>query len=107
MAAENPKIYTSEKPEVCHMGSHPSGPAGDTAAQDHIFRLIELLPGVGSHSLQANLSTYELAHAPEFEAISYVWGKTMSQDTLLCNGIVTSITVNLEAALRRIRLEHK
>jgi hypothetical protein len=42
----------------------------------------------------------------KYEALSYCWGDPKLQDSILLNGIVASVTVNLTRALEDIRLDH-
>ena len=104
MAATVSGLYSVEDPKACNLDSHTT--TADPS-QGHIFRLLELQPGSVDDPLVANLSTYETEKAPPYEAVSYVWGTLKSTQSLLCNQHRMVMTVNLEAALRRIRLTDK
>lgn len=104
MAAVVSSLYSVEDPKVCDLETHAATPV---LSPSHVFRLLELLPGALDDPLVANLSTHETENAPPYEAVSYVWGTVKSAQTLLCNQHRMRMTVNLEAALRRIRLKDK
>jgi hypothetical protein len=70
----------------------------------HVFRLLELSKGAPGDKIVVRLSIHELEHAPEYEAISYVWGDAEPTKEIECNGKTLNITVNLHAAFQRIRL---
>jgi hypothetical protein len=44
------------------------------------FRLLNLHPGKGDERLFGSLFIADRAHLPEYEAISYVWGKESITD---------------------------
>jgi hypothetical protein len=69
-----------------------------------IIRLVELKPGDQNDPIILRLFVAELEHAPEYEAISYVWGDPKNTLPVLCNGRRLDITVNLRAAFIRVRL---
>jgi hypothetical protein len=75
--------------------------------QGQVIRLIELLPGAWDDPVSARLVIAELQHAPEYDAISYVWGDPSKTVPITCNGWTLHITHNLNAALKRIRLTNK
>jgi Heterokaryon incompatibility protein (HET) len=68
-----------------------------------IIRLIELAPGTENDVVVLRLFVAELEHCPEYEAISYVWGDPEDTMPIVCNGRRLDITVNLHAALKRVR----
>ncbi len=68
------------------------------------IRLLSLSPGQLEDPIETVLSTISLDEAPEFEALSYVWGDpAMRLPVTVCNHDIT-VTENLEGALRRMRL---
>jgi hypothetical protein len=69
----------------------------------HIIRLIELQPGEPDDQVQLRLLVVELEFAPDYEAISYVWGDPNDTARIQCNGRDLFIPVNLHAALVRLR----
>ncbi|KAK3900296.1 HET-domain-containing protein [Staphylotrichum tortipilum] len=75
--------------------THPLGP--------HI-RLLTISPSPDySSPLSVTLHPTLLLSAPPFDALSYVWGPPHPRETITCNGEAFSVTVNLAAALRRVR----
>ncbi|KAK0706211.1 heterokaryon incompatibility protein-domain-containing protein [Lasiosphaeria miniovina] len=67
------------------------------------IRLLNLNSGKGSQPLSGKLWTYPLEDAPEFDAISYVWGERAQGSRL---GSIP-LTENLASALRRVRLRDR
>jgi len=72
--------------------------------QGQIIRLLELKPGAWDDPVSARLFIAELQHAPEYDAISYVWGDVSKTVPMICNGRTLHITQNLNAAFKRVRL---
>lgn len=68
------------------------------------FRYFVLGPGRDHEQLTVDLCVSRLSEAPEYEAISYVWGDPEMADTVLCGDRAIPITANLRDALRRVRL---
>jgi hypothetical protein len=69
-----------------------------------VIRLLELSPGAWNDPVSIRLFIAELQHTPEYEAISYVWGDPSKTVPILCNGRKLNVTLNLNAAFKRIRL---
>lgn len=69
----------------------------------HTIRLIEFEPGAPHKRISIRISIHELEHAPEFEAISYVWGDPKDRANIVCNGKMLSITKSLANAFQRVR----
>ncbi|KAI9772731.1 MAG: hypothetical protein M1840_000326 [Geoglossum simile] len=72
-----------------------------------VIRLIELLPGAPDDPVVVRLSIQQLEHTQEYDAISYVWGDSQNRVPIECNGSTINITLNLEAAFRRIRYQDR
>ena len=70
------------------------------------FRYLVLKPGTGDVPLVCDIHTSRLKDI-SYEAISYVWGSEQKPKPLLCGGKTISITINLHAALARLRLPDK
>ena len=66
-------------------------------------RLLDIAPGTSSEPVKASLLVVELDAAPDFEALSYVWGTTADPVVVACDGEPISVTQNLHAALLRLR----
>ena len=64
------------------------------------IRLIELHSG---GPLVATFRVVELLAAPDYDALSYVWGDPGNKGFITCNGQTFSITANLLLALQRLR----
>jgi Heterokaryon incompatibility protein (HET) len=71
--------------------------------QGFTVRLIELEEGEPDSEISIRLLIAELDFAPQFEALSYVWGDSNDRLPITCNGRTISITSNLHKALRRTR----
>ncbi|KAF5578488.1 heterokaryon incompatibility 6 OR allele [Fusarium subglutinans] len=76
----------------------------DKLPNNGFFRVFELGPGKDSDPLEGNLRTYLRQQAPKYEALSYVWGSSVQNQHMKCNGQTFMITDSLGAALRRLRL---
>jgi hypothetical protein len=48
---------------------------------------------------------FELKEAPDYDAISYVWGSPENKGLITCNGQPFTVTANLLLALQRMRHE--
>ncbi|KAM5351814.1 hypothetical protein ACJ41O_004537 [Fusarium nematophilum] len=68
------------------------------------FRLIKLLPGKWDDILKAEL--FEADQSFSYTALSYTWGSRRVLREIVLNGTSKGITVNLDLALRTLRLEH-
>ncbi|KAH0558888.1 hypothetical protein GP486_004482 [Trichoglossum hirsutum] len=71
--------------------------------ESHVIRLLHLEPGAPDDPVVLRLALVELEHAPDYEAISYVWGSPTITKRITCNGRPLDVTVNLHAALVRLR----
>lgn len=71
--------------------------------EGHFVRVLILEPGHGDQMMFGRLEVVDLDQAPDFEAISYVWGAKRKRRTMFCNNVVTRLTQNLSEALRRVR----
>src|ERR1700712_3139596 len=73
------------------------------------IRIIKLLPALLGDGLRCQLHTVSLDD-PEncvFEALSYVWGTSVLDRPIICNGEKLYVTQNCEVALRRFRKKSK
>ncbi|KAJ4989387.1 heterokaryon incompatibility protein [Stagonosporopsis vannaccii] len=70
---------------------------------ENAFRYLVLHPGGYEDPLECSLLTSYLDAAPQYEAISYVWGTDTLDQHITCNGKSLYITLNLSKALRRFR----
>lgn len=69
------------------------------------IRLLKLEGVDLNGNIQCNLTTVSLAIQPFpcFNALSYVWGATTPRKAITVNGVPTTVTANLELALRTLR----
>jgi hypothetical protein len=75
----------------------------DQLPQGDAFRYLVLQPGVGDEPLVCNLQTAPI-NDTHFEAVSYVWGTSIKDHPIVCEGHIISITPSLADVLRRVRL---
>lgn len=73
--------------------------------QPGTIRLLNILPDEGQETVRCQLQVVSLSVAPPFEALSYAWGDPNPPEHIECNGQSKSVTPNLGAALRRLRME--
>lgn len=69
------------------------------------IRCLTLCAGTASDPLTCEIQYHNLNDNPCFEAISYVWGSLVRDETILCNSQLLYITPNLQRSLRQVRLE--
>lgn len=68
------------------------------------IRLLGIVPALPDEQIECVLTTiHSIEDTPDFEALSYVWGETISPHSILCNGVRMTVTQNLEEALRYLR----
>lgn len=67
-------------------------------------RVLNLAPGGPSDSLSGTLSNMSVSNPLPFEALSYVWGRNPSSETITCDGKPIQITTSVAVALRHLRL---
>lgn len=80
----------------------------DPLRDEYSARYILLQPATSTiDPLVCTLHSTHLNEFPTFEAISYVWGIPVKDQPMTCNGKEISITANLSAALRQVRLTNK
>lgn len=53
--------------------------------------------------IQGTLIEVDLDNPPRYDAISYVWGSSTLDQSILCDGKVIKVTSSCEAVLRRVR----
>ncbi|KAI1102044.1 heterokaryon incompatibility protein-domain-containing protein [Jackrogersella minutella] len=68
------------------------------------IRLLSITPGFPSEKINCSLIIIDdRDYAPEYDAISYVWGTELSHEPIICNGHRVTVTENLINALRYLR----
>ncbi len=75
------------------------------AHPDYLYttRVLTLAPGKPPDPLSGNLAALNLTDHVPFEALSYVWGRHTSWDSIVCDGKDIQLTTNLAIALKRLR----
>jgi hypothetical protein len=68
------------------------------------IRLLTIQPGQDDSSVSCALTTHSLYGKPSYETLSYVWGNPAEKRSINVNGVRFLVTVNLEAALRELRI---
>ncbi|KAJ0120498.1 hypothetical protein J7T55_015227 [Diaporthe amygdali] len=71
------------------------------------IRLVTLLPGQSRDAIRCTLSIASLDSAPEYTALSYVWGDLSKTIPITVDNEPFDVTVNLEAGLRAVRKRWK
>jgi hypothetical protein len=68
------------------------------------IRLLELLPAPADDEtlVSCTISVVSLDDQPDYAALSYVWGDASITSTILLNGVQTTVTGNLAAALQHL-----
>lgn len=85
-------------------GLHSISPYAPIDSENGGIRLLELAPGRFDDAIVMNLIPSNLSDdSRTYEALSYVWGTDIAPRSARLNGIQTSITLNLDCALRHIR----
>ena len=64
-------------------------------------------PADSSDLISCTIAHVSLSHAPEYTALSYAWGDPKQTIPILMDGAIFMATINLEAALRHLRLPDK
>lgn len=76
-----------------------------TLGNDEI-RLLELSPAANrADRIQCTLRTVLLAEAPDYEAVSYVWGDQILVEVVRVDGVEERITSNLHDILINLRYQ--
>jgi hypothetical protein len=77
----------------------------DTLPHGDVFRYLILQPGIGNDPLVCNLRIAAIADTG-YDAVSYVWGTSVRDQHIECDGHDLLITANLSKVLRRVRLSN-
>ena len=73
-------------------------------SEAHQIRRLRLLAGEFDDSLRGALEIVSLDGAPQYEALSYVWGQELASAPMLVSNTELPITANLDVALRHLRM---
>lgn len=98
----------AQKPQGPIGFSHRSTSTGPYAplrpsSTPHLIRVLELLPGHGSHPVKTILKEVLISDDVFYEAISYCWGDPQDVGTITCSGHQLLVPQRLESALRNMR----
>jgi hypothetical protein len=66
-------------------------------------RLVRILPGRGTSSIECQICDIDLNDAPCYSALSYVWGSPIKHHLITMNGTDLMVTRNLHTALQHLR----
>jgi hypothetical protein len=66
------------------------------------FRLLTVTSSISEEALQCAQRTVSQASSPNYTALSYVWGDETNGSAISINGEITTITSNLDIALRNL-----
>ncbi|KAH8803395.1 hypothetical protein F5884DRAFT_506886 [Xylogone sp. PMI_703] len=90
-------------PELIH-GSQPQNRFRHRSlSESEQARILILEQGNYDDELRCRLKHVKLLQDQQYEALSYTWGESDKQNTILCSGESIEVTPNLDAALRRLR----
>lgn len=67
------------------------------------IRILNLKHGASADPIHATLTEHRLSKLPQFECVSYTWGKPVFSETIYVDKIPFKITENLHSALLRLR----
>lgn len=82
---------------------HPYQPFIDATKEIRLLQLHGKQENDQDGTIRCSLSHASLQRAEPFEALSYVWGATTSQQTILLDGLPFEVTRNLHTALTHLR----
>jgi hypothetical protein len=72
------------------------------------IRLFKILPSSWhDEAIQIHMTCVELASAPQYNYLSYVWGSGQQDNTIFCNGHQIAIGKNLWHAIHTLRGENR
>ncbi|KAL8838306.1 MAG: hypothetical protein Q9176_005117 [Flavoplaca citrina] len=86
---------------------NPLPPIAELGSTPPFTRLLLLAPGIGRYPLSCSLTIVDIQNPPPYEALSYSWGRESAAGPLWCHGRPLQIRVNLDIALRHLRLPHQ
>jgi hypothetical protein len=77
----------------------------NSSPKQPMIRLLELLPGPASQTIECRFNPVPLLSKRYYEALSYCWGDPVVTTKIICDGLRLSVTMNLHQALYRLRSE--
>src|ERR1700760_4241532 len=69
----------------------------------HSIRILKVHPGSRDDPIKYSLIFADVYHAPEYVALSYVWGYTNNPREILLRGAQFFVGINLSDALQKVR----
>ncbi|CZR65731.1 uncharacterized protein PAC_15631 [Phialocephala subalpina] len=75
----------------------------EALANPQSFRLLTLEPGYETDHIKCEITVLAMAEAPQYEALSYVWGSSERTHTITCNYMPLKVTASLDTVLRVLR----
>ncbi|PMD18102.1 HET-domain-containing protein [Hyaloscypha hepaticicola] len=72
----------------------------EALANPRSFRLLTLEPGYEIDHIKCEITVLAMAEAPQYEALSYVWGSSERTHTITCNYMPLKVTASLDTVLR-------
>ncbi|KAF2441983.1 hypothetical protein P171DRAFT_474502 [Karstenula rhodostoma CBS 690.94] len=79
----------------------------DSPLRSNEIRLVKVLPGEWTDPIHCELQRTSLSDHPKYYTLSYVWGSPRARREIFLNGRPFAVTVNLQSALRHLRLRHQ
>jgi hypothetical protein len=67
------------------------------------FRILQIKPGRFDDKIEVDLTVHSVEEPPKYNALSYCWGRDISENTVTVNQHPVQTTSNLEEALRYLR----
>ena len=83
----------------------PVNPIYQKLPSSKSVRLLSIDAAEPGGILSCTLHVVELTSVPPYTALSYVWGKPEPRTPIFCNGLQTTVTSNLGAALHKLRVK--
>ena len=109
-----PKVscVTADIPTAINLGEsaayeYSQLPGTNKAPRRSYVRLFALAPGRENDTISCTLTVWPLELAPNYEAISYVWGDPTAKIGIRCSGQSLGITKSLHTALKHLRLQDR
>jgi hypothetical protein len=75
----------------------------ESLLDSHSVHLLTIDPGRHEDAIKVDLRVVSLESKPDYEALSYVWGKEPPNESITVQGQALPTRPNLAAALRRLR----
>ncbi|KAF1915312.1 heterokaryon incompatibility protein-domain-containing protein [Ampelomyces quisqualis] len=100
-------VPNSAEPHWIYKSSSPPRYRYQRLRGPRSVRILELLPEKRGSPLQCHLREVKLDDAPNYEAVSYVWGAPDVMKQITCDTLPSDITKSCSYALHYLRLEEE